>query len=155
MSITISTMSLIGIILGIMSIVVIIITIILEYEDLIGDKTLDFLKTITSFVLVSSICMTVIGIDKQSHKLNDEETVISVAPTTASLPLKRGDTVKIYGYTEDNTIFKDNIDKEYTIYSVEDRFSISPINVRCSDVDAEELSNILEKSKKVEIKKVN
>ena len=92
--------------------------------------------------------------DTINHELQNNETVIQVIPTTASLPLKDGDTVKIYGYTEDGTIFEDNIDKEYTIYSVEDRFSISPVDIRCSDVDAEELSNILEKSKKIEIKKV-
>ena len=107
--------------------------------------------TVTLFFVISEVLHN----DYTSSQTSDNEIVMSVTPTMTSLPLEKGDTVKIYGYAEDDTIFKDNIDKEYTIYSVEDRFSISPINVRCSDVDAEELNNILEKSKKVEIKKVN
>ena len=106
-------------------------------------------------VTLSFVMQKVLHNDYTSSQTSDNEIVMSVTPTMTSLPLEKGDTVKIYGYTEDGTIFKDNIDKEYTIYSVEDRFSISPVDVRCSDVDAKELREILSKSKDVEVVKVS
>ncbi len=119
--------------------------------------SLPFMVTavISIMLFVVSGQMIFKGLVEQGYTLKDDQTVIQVVPTTASLPLEKGDTVKIYGYGEDNTVFKDNIDKEYTVYSVDDGHSISPVDICCSDADVEELREILSKSKDVEIKKVS
>ena len=156
-TITMNMMTLIGIILGIMSIVAFIIIWVLERDDKIGAYTWFFATVLSACVLVISIWMTGTGIDRQLYKLNEDETVISVTPTISSLPLERGDTIKIYGYAEDNTVYEDNADKEYTVYSKNCRndYSMSPINVRCTTSDAKELREILSKSKNVEVVKVS
>ena len=150
MSITISTMSLIGIILGILSIAVIIVTIILEHEDLIGDKTHDFLKIITSFVLVFSICMTVIGIDKQIHKLNDDETIMTIRPTMIEEPIKDGDEVYIYGYKEDGSLYEGSGETEYTVYSTD----WHTIKVKCKSNKAKDLMK-MSRECDIEVKKAD
>ncbi len=87
------------------------------------------------------------------HLLNDDFLVNVSYPMTASLPIKIGDCIYLFGYKEDGSVYEGS-GRKYIVQHVDDECMPMQISIRCAFSDAKRLSKMIRECEDVKVVRV-